>query len=84
MTAPIIGSEREITVHCIYPPIPVRAFDYVACWADADPGDPVGHGASEADARAAFDAAVLEAQADEYWRDATASGQSDTWGGRPA
>ena len=32
------------------PPIPLRCFDWSATLADYDEGDPVGHGATEAEA----------------------------------
>lgn len=38
---------RIILVKYIYPPIPVRDFDYQASFEGHDEGDPIGHGSSE-------------------------------------
>ena len=35
---------REVRVELVNPPIPERAFDWVACFADNDIGDPQGYG----------------------------------------
>jgi len=34
----------------IYPPIPLRQFDWRATLFDYSPGDPIGHGATESEA----------------------------------
>jgi hypothetical protein len=34
----------------IYPPIPLRSFDWQACLDGYEPGDPLGHGATEKEA----------------------------------
>jgi hypothetical protein len=34
----------------IYPPIPIRTCDWQAVRDDYEPGDPIGHGATEAEA----------------------------------
>lgn len=39
-----------IKTQFIYPPIPIRCFDWQATLADYEPGDPVGVGATEAEA----------------------------------
>lgn len=43
---------RIINVEFIYPPIPVRDFDYQATFDGYDAGDPIGHGPT---AQAAID-----------------------------
>jgi len=52
---------RIIHVEFIYPPIPIREFDYQATFAGYDAGDPIGHGPTE---QAAIDA-LHEAAEDE-------------------
>lgn len=39
----------ERTINTVYnpKPIPVRGFDWSATFADYEPGDPIGHGATE-------------------------------------
>lgn len=39
---------RIIHVEFIYPPIPIREFDYQATFDGYEPGDPIGHGPTEA------------------------------------
>lgn len=41
---------RKVTTEFIFPPIPVREFDWVATFDDYEPGGPVGRGATEAEA----------------------------------
>jgi hypothetical protein len=52
-------SRRIITEH-VYPPIPIREFDWCATFADYEPGAPQGYGATK---QAAID--DLMSQADE-------------------
>jgi hypothetical protein len=33
-----------------YPPVPVRSFDWSACFEGYEPGDPIGRGTTEAEA----------------------------------
>lgn len=40
---------KIITEH-VYPPIPVRCFDWAATLDDYEPGDPVGRGTTEQEA----------------------------------
>lgn len=42
----------KIVTTFIYPPIPDRRFDWQAVTDDYEPGDPMGHGATEAEAKA--------------------------------
>lgn len=42
---------KIITTH-IYPPIPIRSFDWQATLDDYEPGEPIGHGPTEAAAKA--------------------------------
>lgn len=39
---------RIIHVEFIYPPIPIRTHDYQATFEGYEPGDPIGHGPTEA------------------------------------
>lgn len=39
-----------ITTSNTYPPIPDRRYDWEAVHYDYEPGDPIGHGATEAEA----------------------------------
>ena len=41
---------RRIVTSFDYPPIPYRGADWSAVRDDYEPGDPIGHGATEADA----------------------------------
>lgn len=43
-------SNRKIVTEYVYPPIPVRSYDWRATFADYDIGDPIGTGATEAEA----------------------------------
>lgn len=43
---------RKIVTECIRPPIPIRQFDWRATYAGYEPGDPMGYGATEAEAMA--------------------------------
>ena len=45
-------TDRKIVTEYVCPPIPVRGFDWRAVYADYEPGDPVGAGATEAEAMA--------------------------------
>lgn len=47
---------KILTSH-IYPPIPIRSFDWAACWADDEEGI-IGWGATEEEAIAAMIAAA--------------------------
>lgn len=38
---------KRITTHLVYPPIPVRNYDWMACFGDYEPGNLVGYGATE-------------------------------------
>lgn len=38
---------RRIVTSCEYPPIPTRAFDWLATLGDYEPGAPLGRGATE-------------------------------------
>jgi hypothetical protein len=40
----------KIVTHFEYPPIPIRRFDWAAYRDGYEPGDPVGHGATESEA----------------------------------
>ena len=40
----------KVRTENIFPPIPVRAFDWSATFEDYEPGCPIGYGASEQDA----------------------------------
>lgn len=40
-------SEQAIHTHFVYPPIPTRNFDWMACRGDYEPGVRVGYGATE-------------------------------------
>ena len=37
----------KINVHCDYPPVPTREFDWSATLPDYEPGDPIGRGVSQ-------------------------------------
>ena len=41
---------RKIVTEHVYPPIPWRHFDWSAVYSDYEPGDPIGTGATEAEA----------------------------------
>jgi hypothetical protein len=45
---------RRVRVQVVYPPIPIRNCDLVAVFADHEPGDPQGYGATPLDAVAAL------------------------------
>lgn len=36
-------SKRKIIVSFVYPPIPIRQFDFQAVYDDYEPGCPIGH-----------------------------------------
>jgi hypothetical protein len=58
-------------IHCefIYPPIPIRQFDYQATFDGYEPGCPIGHGATEQEAiDALHEAAEDEAEFAEWLR----------------
>lgn len=40
----------KINTRCIYPPIPLRSFDWEAVTDDYDGGDPIGFGRTEEEA----------------------------------
>lgn len=40
----------KIVTHFIYPPIGIRCFDWSAVTDDYEPGQPIGYGATEAEA----------------------------------
>ncbi len=44
------GGEVKITTHLVYPPIPIRDFDWQATADDYEPGQPCGWGETEQDA----------------------------------
>jgi hypothetical protein len=44
------GIPEDIIVEFIYPPIPLRCFDYQACRADYEPPMPLGFGATPEEA----------------------------------
>ena len=41
---------QRIVTHFVYPPIPVRNFDWAAVTDSYEPGCPIGYGATEQDA----------------------------------
>ena len=41
---------HRIVTQFIYPPIPLRQFDWQATFDGYEPGDPIGHGRTERDA----------------------------------
>ncbi len=43
-------SEPKIQTSYIYPPIPIRNFDWSATFDNYEPGQPIGHGATEQEA----------------------------------
>ena len=61
------------TLHIIteftYPPIPKRDWDWAAYLDGYEPGDPVGHGASEAEAIADLKAQIDESDEEARWYD---------------
>lgn len=50
---------RKIVVECVKPPIPVRDFDWCATFADYEPGEPQGYGATK---QAAIDDLMSKAE----------------------
>jgi hypothetical protein len=40
----------EIKTHFVYPPIPIRSYDWMAILGDYEPGNLVGYGRTEAEA----------------------------------
>ena len=44
------ASASSIHTDCIYPPIPIRKYDWQATRGDYDEGDPIGHGETEKEA----------------------------------
>lgn len=51
MTHPICQQRRLLVVtNYDYPPIPIRTMDWSAVTDDYEPGHPIGHGPTEADA----------------------------------
>ncbi len=52
---------RRINVEFVYPPIPVRVFDWCATFEGYEPNDPIGYGETEQEAtQALLDAADVE------------------------
>lgn len=49
----------KIVTEFVNPPIPLRHFDWSAHFEGYEPGDPLGHGATKADAIAALREALL-------------------------
>ena len=47
-----MNADRQIVTKYDPPPIPIRCCDWSATFADYDLGDPIGHGATEAEALA--------------------------------
>lgn len=45
-----MSDRRKIITDHVYPPIPVRQFDWSATFDGYEPGEPHGHGATERDA----------------------------------
>jgi hypothetical protein len=43
-------SNLKIVTSHVYPPIPLRQFDWDAVYDGYEPGDPIGHGATEEEA----------------------------------
>lgn len=41
---------KQIQTSPIFPPIPVRSFDWCACFDGYEPNEPLGHGATEQEA----------------------------------
>lgn len=41
---------EKIVTSFVYPPIPIRCFDWCACRDGYEPGEPLGYGATEAEA----------------------------------
>jgi hypothetical protein len=48
--AEVMDELAQIEVSFVYPPIPVRSFDYCATFKGYEPGDPIGYGPTEAEA----------------------------------
>jgi len=42
--------EHKIRTECIFPPIPIRAFDWCATFDNYEPGCPIGYGRTEQEA----------------------------------
>lgn len=38
---------NQVKTHFVYPPIPIRDYDWMACFGDYEPGNLVGYGATE-------------------------------------
>jgi hypothetical protein len=54
-------SNARINVEFVYPPIPVRVFDFCATFEGYEPNDPIGYGETEQEAtQALLDAADVE------------------------
>lgn len=45
-----MNAAPRILTHFVYPPIPVRTFDWSAVTEDYEPGAPIGYGKTEAEA----------------------------------
>ena len=41
---------KLIVTSYVFPPIPLRDFDWAATFVDYEPGEPIGHGITEEDA----------------------------------
>lgn len=56
--------KTKIFIEFVYPPIPIRSFDYAATFDSYEPGDPIGRGPTEEEAVAAL---LLESDYDGEW-----------------
>lgn len=45
-----MNAPRKINTHHEFPPIPIRQFDWCATFDGYEPGEPIGWGATEAEA----------------------------------
>lgn len=54
------SSERKIITEFVYPPIPIRSFDWSAVFDGYEPDEPIGWGATEAEAIADLQSLVEE------------------------
>lgn len=43
-------TDRKIVTSFVYPPIPIRTYDWSACRDGYEPPDPIGRGSTEAEA----------------------------------
>jgi hypothetical protein len=54
-----VSQLKKINVEHVFPPIPVREFDYQATYEGYEPGDPIGRGKTEQEAIADLQDAAL-------------------------